>query len=128
MEVAMNDERVTLEHSFFHVKDLDRTLAYYRTILPEWSVRWDGREERGDRWVHFGPAGAEGQPGYLSICEDEGATGTGHIGFAHPDVNALEARLDLAGIRATDRGDDGRYRRIYLEDPDGHELEFVQRL
>jgi catechol 2,3-dioxygenase-like lactoylglutathione lyase family enzyme len=126
---ARGMNNVTLEHAFFYVKDLDRALAYYAKILPDWIVRWDGRKEGGYRWVHFGPAG-DGQPGYLSICEDADASTKdgGHIGFAHPDVAALEAALAKKEIRPTDRAEDGRYRRIYLEDPDGHELEFVQRL
>lgn len=124
----MNAGNPILEHAFFYVKDLDRSLAYYAKLLPEWTVRWDGRKEDGYRWVHFGPPGDTGQPGYLSICEGGAEGGSGHIGFTHPDVSGLEARLGKAGIQPTDRADDGRYRRIYLEDPDGHELEFVQRL
>ena len=123
-------EQVTLEHAFFYVHDLERSLEYYEKLMPDWVVRWDGRTDGGYRWVHFGPAGG-GQPGYLSICEDASADTSDeghHLGFAHPDVKALEARLKTAGIRPTDRADDGRYRRIYLEDPDGHELEFVEKL
>lgn len=88
----------------------------------------------GTRWVHFGPEG-DGQPGYLSLYEVPGAEraeGHGvrieHVGFAHPDVEALAERLSAGGILPADRVDDGRYRRIYFVDPDGHDLEFVQKL
>ena len=128
------EDHVTLEHAFLYVHDLDRTLSFYERLLPGWGLRWQGEAAGEGRWVHFGPAG-DGQPGYLSLYEDrqlaprvaDGARiEIAHIGFAHPDVDALEHRLAADGIVPTDRADDGRYRRLYFEDPDGHELEFVQ--
>lgn len=123
---------VRLEHALLSVRDLDRSLAFYRTLIPGWTNRWDGRP--GEIWVHFGPPG-EGQPGYLSIyerCGDPAGNGEAlaieHVGFAHPDVDGLVARLQAAGIEPDDRADDGRYRRVYYRDPDGHNVEFVQRL
>ncbi|WP_428263768.1 VOC family protein [Haliangium sp.] len=124
---------VTLEHAFLSIKDLDRTLAFYQKLLPDWVVRWEGRGDAG-RWVHFGPAG-DGQPGYLSLSERPAARpfeayetlGPQHVGFAHADVDGLIARLRPA-IEPSDYVDDGAYRRVYFEDPDGIELEFVQRL
>ncbi len=125
---------VHLEHALLDVRDLDRSLRFYGAILPDWVVRWEGRTQEGARWVHFGPPG-EGQPGYLSLYETPGfaeAGGDGvrieHIGFAHPDVDGLVGRLAPEGIGPTDTVDDGRYRRVYFVDPDGHDLEFVQRL
>jgi catechol 2,3-dioxygenase-like lactoylglutathione lyase family enzyme len=123
---------VHLEHALLDVTDIDRTLAFYRTLLPDWVIRWEGSGGEG-RWVHFGPPG-EGQPGYLSLYEMQGAKGDDsdlrieHIGFAHPDVAGLVERLAKHEIIATDRIDDGKYRRAYFADPDGHELEFVQKL
>ncbi len=38
------------------------------------------------------------------------------------------ARLAGARIDAGDRADDGKFRRAYFTDPDGHELEFVQKI
>jgi catechol 2,3-dioxygenase-like lactoylglutathione lyase family enzyme len=127
---------VRLEHAFLYVSDLVRSLAFYRQLLPDWEVRWEGQGEGGRRWIHYGAPG-DGQPSYLSLyeeptlerVEDLGERATvGHIGFAHPDVAALIARLEPIGIVPTDRVDDGRFRRAYFEDPDGHELELVQRL
>ncbi len=133
----MIDEKIHLEHALLDVGDMERSLAFYRKLLPSWTVRGEGPAERGARWIHFGPPG-EGQPGYLSLYEIRGARPAGedgeavvrieHVGFAHPDVRALAERLAPAGIRPTDEADDGRYRRLYFEDPDGHVLEFVQKL
>ena len=129
---AMNE--IHLEHALLDVTDLDRSLGFYRKLLPDWVIRWEGTGGGTGRWVHFGPSG-DGQPGYLSLYETPGAKAGDdsglrieHIGFAHPDVAALVERLTAQEIVATDRIDDGRYRRAYFADPDGHELEFVQKL
>jgi catechol 2,3-dioxygenase-like lactoylglutathione lyase family enzyme len=126
-------QTITLEHVYLSVVDLDRTLAFYRRLFPDWVIRWEGRNRDG-RWVHFGAPGT-GQPGYLSLAEHPAAgafepytrVGAQHVGFAHPDVDALIARLAPA-IAPTDYVDDGAYRRAYFADPDGIELEVVQRL
>src|SRR5262245_40948835 len=131
-----SDDGVRLEHAFLSVSDVERTLEFYRKLFPGWVVRWEGDRTPGEHWVHFGPPG-DGQPGYLSLCE--GATAPAgdvpyttlriqHVGFAHPDVDGLISRLGKVGIAVQERMDDGKYRRAYFEDPDGHELEFVQRL
>src|SRR5262245_23400985 len=95
---AMSQSR--LEHAYLSVKDLDRSLSFYRRILPDWVIRWEGKKEDG-RWVHLGPPG-DGQPGYLSLAEQPDAApfesytalGPQHIGFAHPDVDGLIASLE----------------------------------
>ncbi len=126
---------VHLEHALLDVRDLPRSLAFYQKLIPDWTVRWEGPSADGGRWVHFGPSDPEGQPGYLSLYEipdEHPASADGlrieHVGFAHPDVNGLIKRLDAEAIRPVDRVDDGRYLRAYFNDPDGHQLEFVQRL
>ncbi len=129
-------ERTRLEHALLYVRDLEESLAFYRTLLPDWTVRWDGRPG-GEPWVHIGPPHdpSEPQPGYLSIYEWRGAKkapsgrlAVDHIGFAHPDVEGLVRRLREAGVRPSDRTEDPAYRRAYFTDPSGHELEFVQKL
>ena len=95
--------QIALEHVYLTVTDLDRTLAYYRAFFPEWVVRWEGKSSAG-RWIHFGPQG-DGQPGYLSLAEDP-----------------------RAAAQPSDVVDDGAYRRAYFDDPDGIEIEFVQKL
>ena len=132
----MTDQGVRLEHALVYVRNLDEALAFYRRLFPEWTIRWEGSSSDGARWVHFGPP-VDGQPGYLSLCERLGARRSvsrsdevyiQHLGFAHPDVQRLEQRLASEGIKPNDRADDGKYRRLYFYDPDGHQLEFVQKL
>ena len=126
---------IRLEHAFLYVASVERSLAFYRALLPGWGIRWSGDNGSGGAWVHFGPPDRPGelQPSYLSLCDAPADhrpadAAIAHLGFAHPDVDALAARLEAAGHAPTDRIDDGRYRRAYFADPDGHELEFVQRL
>lgn len=136
MEVeAMAIGGVHLEHALLCVRDLERSLAFYRRLFPEWGVRWDGRRV-GEAWVHWGPSG-DGQPGYLSLYEvadpavtvsPAGSRGVDHIGFAHPDVAGLVARLASLGIAPVDQTVDDQFRRVYFRDPDGYKLEFVQQL
>ncbi|HKY31402.1 MAG TPA: VOC family protein [Candidatus Polarisedimenticolia bacterium] len=127
-------ETIHLEHALLDVADLDRSLSFYRDLLPDWVIRWEGRGQDGGRWVHFGPPGG-GQPGYLSLYEAGrqgedrgGGARIRHIGFAHPDVAALVEAVAARGRRPSDRVEDEAYRRAYFTDPDGHELEFVQIL
>ena len=105
---------VHLEHALLDVADLDRSLGFYRKLLPDWVIRWEGTGGDTGRWVHFGPSG-DGQPGYLSLYETPGAKAGDdsglrieHIGFAHPDVAALVERLtaqtgDMTAVLAAEQ-------------------------
>ena len=68
----MTQPTVSLEHALIDVSDLDRSLRFYRQLFPGWTIRWDGRNVDGSRWVHFGPPG-DGRPGYLSLYETPNA-------------------------------------------------------
>jgi catechol 2,3-dioxygenase-like lactoylglutathione lyase family enzyme len=128
-------EDVRLEHAFLYVRDIERTLTFYRKLMPGWTIRWEGHGYGTNRWIHWGPPG-EGSPGYLSLCEHfdpeakpagEDTMSVRHVGFTHPDVAALCDRMAKDGIATTDRTEDAHYRRAYFRDPDGHDLEVVQR-
>jgi catechol 2,3-dioxygenase-like lactoylglutathione lyase family enzyme len=119
-----------LEHALLDVSDLSRSLSSYRTLIPEWTVRWSGSTDSGSRWIHFGSPTGD-QPGYLSLYEipgDDSSLAIEHVGIAHPDVEGLVRRLEEAGICPVDTTEDGAYRRAYFADPDGHQVEFVQKL
>ncbi len=121
-----------LEHAYLPVGDVDRSLAFYRLLFPEWAVRWTGENSHGGRWAHFGvePTLVDPQPGYLSLSERKDALGIGeaHIGFSHPDVRGLLERVAAEGVQPHSHADDGLFRRAYINDPDGNELEIVQAL
>jgi catechol 2,3-dioxygenase-like lactoylglutathione lyase family enzyme len=131
----MNTKEIYLEHALVTVRNIKASLEFYGSLFPEWTTRWEGTAEGDGKWVHFGPA-VEGQPSYLSLYEVPNAqrargdhsVRVQHIGFAHPNVKGLVDRLASVSIRSTEERDDGKFRRAYFEDPDGHELEFVQKL
>jgi catechol 2,3-dioxygenase-like lactoylglutathione lyase family enzyme len=136
MKTTDNEMGVRIEHAFVTVRSIERSLSFYRRLLPGWVVRWEGTGSGGHRWIHFGAPG-DGQPSYLSLYEDPqapdpqvpySAVGIQHVGFAHPDVEALIERLSREGIGPTDTvADDPKFRRAYFVDPDGNELEFVEK-
>ena len=112
--------KIYLEHALLDVTDVGRSVAFYNKLIPDWVVRWEGPTMEGGRWIHLGPPG-DHQPGYLSLYETPGAQPGDteglrieHIGFAHPDLEALVARLSPLGITPSDKNtrrdaDDGEH-------------------
>lgn len=122
----------TLEHANLNVRSLAKSLPFYERLLG-WHIRWEGLTSQGLRWIHLA---GDDTGSYLSIYEDpeafharpESGVRVQHLGFAVRDVTSVEKALAADGISPTDRIDDGQFRRVYFEDPDGHELELVERL
>ena len=123
-----------LEHLNLTVLDVDRSLRFLQTAMPDLEVRGSGTGEKCKRWVHIG-----GEATYLAI-EDRGAEGLGphqpyvhpglnHIGFVVDDVEEVAGRLRAAGYREGVSAMDHPHRkRIYFFDDDGNEFEFVEYL
>ncbi len=123
-----------LEHLNLTVLDVDRTVRFLQTAMPELQVRGGGTGVKCRRWVHVG-VGAT----YLAI-EDRGADGPGphepyihpglnHIGFVVADVGLVAERLSRAGYRSGEDAMEHPHRkRIYFYDDDGNEFEFVEYL
>lgn len=125
-----------LEHINLVIKDLGRSLAFYRAAFPHWRVRakgggdWYGKPRT---WVHFGD-----DYQYLALNafgEGENRDLTGHqVGLAHfafvvSNIDAVVARLQAAGFAVSNPGASEPHRRnAYFIDPDGFEVEFVQYL
>src|SRR4051812_43999439 len=93
---------VRLDHANLIVRDIDETIRFLQTALPDFRVRG-----RGDGWVHVGTNDA-----YLALNEAtrdgaepwvpyDGAPGLNHLGFEVDDVDALRDRLRAAGYRDT---------------------------
>jgi hypothetical protein len=121
-----------LEHNNITVRNLDETLRFLQTAMPEFEIR--GRGTHNDRpWVHLGT-----QDTYIAIneaivesnCDTRyTATGFNHMGFVVDDVEVLAKRLLDAGYERNYplTHDEFRYRE-YFNDRDGNEYEFVQYL
>lgn len=124
-----------LEHANLVVRDIDATIRFIRTALPEFEVRFDGTDASGRRWVHLGtahsylalyPATAEAGEPWVPYS---GRPGVNHLGFEVDDAQAVRERLTTAGYRDSTIANHHPWRRrVYFHDPDGNDWEFVQYL
>lgn len=118
-------------HRFEHInqscKDLEATRQFYQTLFPEWTVRAEG-EDAGWRWMHFG-----NHQFYLALNQPPNAasvsTSTGHldhIGFVIADGEAMKQVLEVNGIEYEVYKSPETKVRIYVNDPDGTQVELVE--
>jgi catechol 2,3-dioxygenase-like lactoylglutathione lyase family enzyme len=108
-------------------QDLEATRKFYQLIFPDWHVRAEGEGE-GWRWMHFG-----NEQFYLSLSQppnpgERSTTGhLDHVGFVIDDGNALMQLLKANGIEHFNIDDSPETKfRIYVSDPDGTAIEFVE--
>tara|TARA_R110001583_G_scaffold33943_2_gene114538 strand:- start:2722 stop:3141 length:420 start_codon:yes stop_codon:yes gene_type:complete len=125
---------IRFEHINLVVKDINKSLSFYKAVFPEWVMRdsgegeWSGKERQ---WCHFGNENT-----YIAFNNnaDEDArdlaghqAGLAHFCFEINNIKALTKRLEEAGFSAHSRGDEHPFRQnIYFIDPDGIEVEFVE--
>ena len=124
-----------LEHANLVVRDIDATIRFLQTALPDFAVRHDAADDAGRRWVHLGNAQA-----YIALSQSqaepaqpwtpyEGLPGVNHLAFVVDDAQALRERLRSAGFRDTTVPNAHPWRRrVYFNDPDGNDWEFVEYL
>lgn len=123
----MNTPQAYLEHINISVVNIDSTLDFLKTALPDFDKRGGGMH-KGRRWIHFGTENS-----YLAINETDG-TGSAsqrlnHIGFVVDDVEQVAKRLIEAGYKRSYPKTIHPFRiRDYFEDQDQNEYEFVQYL
>ena len=124
---------VYMEHANIHVTDVDAVTDFITTAFPSFKIRHDSGTEDPERWVHLGD-----DTTYLAIYRATAASaekwrpysgkpGLNHIGFVVSDVEALRGRLLDAGYEETTIPNDHPARkRIYFNDPEGNDWEFVE--
>ena len=121
-----------LEHANINVRSFDAAIRFLTTAFPEFKVR--GRGVSNDApWLHIGT-----DDSYLALNEVGGAGplagehGDGvlnHLGVVVEDADGVAARLRQAGYVESFPSPPHPYRkRIYFEDSDGLEWEFVEYL
>jgi len=119
-----------VEHANISVTDVDETLRFLRTAMPDFQVRHDSG--RGpSRWVHLGT-----DTTYISITQmpppaegelEHQRPGVNHVGFVVDDVDALYERMQAAGYReGFVPSPHPSRKRVYFLDHDGMEYEFVE--
>lgn len=122
-----------LEHANLTVRDLDRSIEFYCTLL-DGTVRWRGENAAGRSAAHVGS-----DAHYISLFQaseesmtdpqpelDTARPGFNHLGFIVEDMDVAIERLRIMGVtpKSDDSYDPGR--QVYFLDPDGLEIELVQ--
>jgi catechol 2,3-dioxygenase-like lactoylglutathione lyase family enzyme len=126
-ELKMNFTR--FEHINVSCKDIDATQKFYQTLFPDWYMRAEG-VFNGRRWMHFG-----NNQYYLALNDCSGQErvhkpyeniGINHIGFTIKDGEAMKELLDAYSIEYYTMTASETKHRIYVNDPDGNEIELVE--
>ncbi len=124
-----------LHHVTMIVKDVSRSVAFYRNLLGLRLVKQTVNEDdRSARHLFFGDA--EGRPGTIVTCLeypqlDEGTVGVGsthHVAFcvgSEEELEAWRSYLESRGVACTEVLDRTYFKSVYLRDPDGHILELA---
>jgi len=123
---------VRIEHANMIVRDIDATARFLQTAFPEFRIRKAGGSG-ADRWIHIGTTDT-----YIALnaAKDEpaekwqpysGKPGVNHLGYEVDDADALRERMRAAGYEDSTVPNNHPYRkRVYFNDPDGNDWEFVQ--
>jgi glyoxylase I family protein len=131
--------RITgLHHVTLIASDLEATTAFYRDLLGLALVEQGANDDDPDA-RHFWFGDADGSAGtLLSFLEypnlGPGKVGVGathHLALTIDSAEELDAWRDYLrdrGVQTTDVFDRGRFRSLYLRDPDGHILELATRV
>jgi len=126
-----------LEHANVTVKNLDAIVSFITTAVPEFEIRGEGETvyEKGvQKWLHLGTDSS-----YIALVEaphdsEDPAQGVpepglNHLGVVLDDADSAQLRLRKAGYKEGPIVEPHPYRkRIYFDDPDGNEWEFVEYL
>ncbi len=110
-------------------------IRFLETAFPEFRIRHDATVQDGTRWVHIGT-----DETYIALNQTtaepgtrwtpyEGMPGVNHLAYEVDDVEALRDRLKSAGYKDSTVPNAHPYRkRVYFNDPEGNDWEFVQYL
>lgn len=129
-----------LHHVTAICRDLEGTTAFYRDLLGL-ELLEEGRSDDDPDARHFwfgtdgrAPGGAGSLISFLEYPEmEDGRVGLGsthHFAFVVDSAEEQEAWVGYLrgqGVQCTDVFDRGRFRSIYLRDPDGHIVEIATR-
>ncbi|ARV59991.1 bleomycin resistance protein [Nostocales cyanobacterium HT-58-2] len=120
---------IRFEHINVSCKNIDETKKFYQTLFPDWYVRAEG-VFNGRRWIHLG-----NNQFYLALNHEPGQErlhilyeniGINHVGFVIKDGEAMKKLLKTENIEYYTMTAPETKHRIYVNDPDGNEIELVE--
>jgi catechol 2,3-dioxygenase-like lactoylglutathione lyase family enzyme len=125
-----------LEHINITTANMDRTLKFVQTAMPDWSIRNQGQMDWfGKRisWVHFGTAftylalQSDGQGQALAWQNHQ--VGVKHVGIAVDSIDETVNRLAAAGFEIDHWGGSNQFRRsVYFMEASSVQFEFIEYL
>lgn len=125
---------IRMEHANMVVRNIDDSIRFLKSAFPEFVIRREGLSD-GRRWAHVGTDDT-----YIALNEAvsepaekfvpyEGKPGINHLGYEVDDADGVKKRLAAAGYRDSTYPNSHPYRkRVYFNDADGNDWEFVQYL
>ncbi|MBU7583772.1 MAG: VOC family protein [Nostoc sp. TH1S01] len=117
------------EHINLGCKDIEASQKFYQTLFPDWYVRAEG-VHNGSRWLHFGNdqfyLALNDSPEQIRVHQLYENIGINHIGFVINDGEVMQKLLEKAGIEYYTLTAPETKHRIYVNDPDGNEIELVE--
>lgn len=126
---------IKIEHVNLHVRQVQTAIDFLLCAFPEFTVRFDSGADDPERWVHVG---SEDYYLALSLANEAGkesrvlyssTPGYNHLGFVVDDLEALRARLLLAGYEeSTISNYHPARKRAYFFDAERNDWEFVEYL
>ncbi|GAA6617331.1 VOC family protein [Scytonema sp. NUACC26] len=117
------------EHINISCKDINATQKFYQSLFPDWYVRAEG-VFNGRYWRHLG-----NNQFYIALNDEANQErvhvpyekiGINHVGFVIRDGEVMKKLLDEEGIEYYTMTAPETKHRIYVNDPDGNEIELVE--
>jgi lactoylglutathione lyase len=126
---------MSLIHTCYRIRDIDRSVAFYRALGFEEKGRLPIRDEAVNVFMGLPDDGDEPR---LELTYNVGrteayeiGTGYGHIAITTPDLDTTLERLADQGIepeRPPYTVRDGGSRLTFVRDPDGYRIELIERV
>lgn len=117
-----------IEHVHLTVRSVERSVAFYRDVFG-FQIRWDNQDPT-ERCAHVGTdtfyIALSEKPDLKPSQETPGRARIYHFGSTTEDLEAFKVRLTNVGVDPGEEYPRKEGTAIYLQDPDGHEIEVVE--